>query len=257
MSNRGGDGGYQIGLGWVGSSARGSSVRHSMKREQRQPVHRINRITSHRCRPASDHVRSPPSPAHAPPTPPDRTCAALSRWRTSRYDDGSSTMYTSACWHATTAMAKRCSSPPLRFSTLRSRTWAEAVVVVKRVGARALLASSCCFVVACFRARRRPRFPLRPWAQAAGQRNASTPAPQSHFSHPIRRPIFTPPNRTCSRSRSLSRRALTPRWSFSSSTVPTLPRTALGMWSTYCGLMTACWVLGVVLDVMVALLDSC
>jgi hypothetical protein len=33
-------------------------------------------------------------------------------------------MYTLASCAATTAMAKRCSSPPDRFSTLRSHTWA-------------------------------------------------------------------------------------------------------------------------------------
>mmetsp|Transcript_41372 Transcript_41372/g.82843 ORF Transcript_41372/g.82843 Transcript_41372/m.82843 type:complete len:89 (+) Transcript_41372:877-1143(+) len=50
---------------------------------------------------------------------------ALQAWMrcfTSRYDDGSSNMYTSAFWTATTAMAKRCSSPPDRSCTPRPRT---------------------------------------------------------------------------------------------------------------------------------------
>mmetsp|Transcript_5538 Transcript_5538/g.9621 ORF Transcript_5538/g.9621 Transcript_5538/m.9621 type:complete len:105 (-) Transcript_5538:569-883(-) len=93
------------------------------------------------------------------------TCAALRRCRTSRYEDGSSIMYTCASWAATTAMANRCSSPPERFSTLRSHT--------------------------------------------------------------------------CAKSRSTSSCALIPRWSLVSSTSLTLPRTALGMWSTYWGLMMA------------------
>lgn len=52
------------------------------------------------------------------------TRAAFSRCRTSKYEEGSSSMYTLASCAATTAMAKRCSSPPDRFSTLRSHTCA-------------------------------------------------------------------------------------------------------------------------------------
>mmetsp|Transcript_42404 Transcript_42404/g.99330 ORF Transcript_42404/g.99330 Transcript_42404/m.99330 type:complete len:91 (-) Transcript_42404:705-977(-) len=48
--------------------------------------------------------------------------AALSRCITSKYDDGSSNMYTSARCTRTTPMAKRCSSPPDSLSTSRSKT---------------------------------------------------------------------------------------------------------------------------------------
>mmetsp|Transcript_6789 Transcript_6789/g.24141 ORF Transcript_6789/g.24141 Transcript_6789/m.24141 type:complete len:119 (+) Transcript_6789:1432-1788(+) len=93
------------------------------------------------------------------------TCAALRRCRTSRYDEGSSNMYTSAICTATTAMAKRCSSPPLSLSTSRSSRW--------------------------------------------------------------------------SRSSSGSSVSATSRWSLAPMILPTVPLTARGMWSTYCGLITA------------------
>mmetsp|Transcript_51396 Transcript_51396/g.164325 ORF Transcript_51396/g.164325 Transcript_51396/m.164325 type:complete len:111 (-) Transcript_51396:522-854(-) len=90
---------------------------------------------------------------------------AFRRCLTSRYDEGSSNMYTSAFWQHTTAMAKRWSSPPDSASTSRSHT--------------------------------------------------------------------------CARSSSSRRRGLLPSSSLESRTFSTLPLTALGMWSTYCGLMIA------------------
>mmetsp|Transcript_7709 Transcript_7709/g.13172 ORF Transcript_7709/g.13172 Transcript_7709/m.13172 type:complete len:114 (+) Transcript_7709:1622-1963(+) len=93
------------------------------------------------------------------------TWAALRRWRTSRYDEGSSNMYTSALWTQTTAIANRWSSPPERSSTLRSITFCRS-----------------------------------------------------------------------SSSISVSR---TPRSSFALRISPTVPLTAFGMWSTYCGLIIA------------------
>mmetsp|Transcript_3630 Transcript_3630/g.14699 ORF Transcript_3630/g.14699 Transcript_3630/m.14699 type:complete len:115 (+) Transcript_3630:1191-1535(+) len=96
---------------------------------------------------------------------PRMTRAALRRCLTSRYDEGSSNIQQSACCAATTAIAKRCSSPPDRSPTERSIT---------------------------------------------GSRSS-----KSTMRSLLSRSIF---------------------WSITSST---LPRTALGMWSTYCGLMTA------------------
>mmetsp|Transcript_13775 Transcript_13775/g.34920 ORF Transcript_13775/g.34920 Transcript_13775/m.34920 type:complete len:93 (-) Transcript_13775:667-945(-) len=49
--------------------------------------------------------------------------AALRRWRISRYEEGSSNMYTFDCCTQTMQIAKRCSSPPESTSTSRSSTW--------------------------------------------------------------------------------------------------------------------------------------
>mmetsp|Transcript_5565 Transcript_5565/g.18455 ORF Transcript_5565/g.18455 Transcript_5565/m.18455 type:complete len:106 (-) Transcript_5565:461-778(-) len=48
---------------------------------------------------------------------------AVMRCRMSRNEDGSSKRYTSALRMTTVAMASRCSSPPERVCTSRSRRW--------------------------------------------------------------------------------------------------------------------------------------
>mmetsp|Transcript_37842 Transcript_37842/g.60684 ORF Transcript_37842/g.60684 Transcript_37842/m.60684 type:complete len:116 (-) Transcript_37842:551-898(-) len=90
---------------------------------------------------------------------------AFRRCFTSRYDEGSSNMYTSASCTATTAIAKRCSSPPESALTSRSSTF--------------------------------------------------------------------------SKSSSTMSSSVTPRSSRFLSVSNTSPLTAFGMWSTYCGLMSA------------------